>query len=548
MSKDTDSAASASLMQPWGLTVDRVLTHAARWHADREIASREADGSIGRTNYAAVARRARQLSSALLAGGIRRGDRVATLAMNSARHIEAWYGIMGIGAVCHTINPRLFDDQLAYIIDHASDRWIVADPAFAPLLERVLPATRGVERVVFLGEPPAAALAGVAAVGYEALIAGQDTGCRWGDFDENTAAGLCYTSGTTGHPKGVLYSHRSQMLHALLSGTVGGISATARDTVLLVTPMFHVNAWGIPYGATLAGAKLVLPGAKLDGASLCELLEGESVTTSAGVPTVWQMLLEYLNAAGRKLTTLKRVLIGGSACPESLLRALQDEHGIEVVHGWGMTEMSPLGTATMPTAAIDALPAEARRALQLKQGRVLFGVDMKITDDEGRVLAHDGVQQGHLKVTGPCVLARYFRAEGEDVLDADGYFDTGDIATIDHHGYMQITDRAKDLIKSGGEWISSVEVENIAAGHPKALLAAVIGIPHPKWRERPLLLVKLRPGASATPEEFLGYLDGKIARWWMPDEVVFLDDMPLGATGKLDKKKLRARFGGGRSA
>jgi len=405
-----------------------------------------------------------------------------------------------------------------------------------------------VERVVYLGESPAATAGGVPAAGYEALIGGERTECRWGDFDEHAAAGLCYTSGTTGNPKGVLYSHRSQVLHTLVTSTAAAFGITSRDTVLMVVPMFHANAWGIPFSATAMGAKLVLPGPRLDGASVYELLEGESVTFSAAVPTVWQLLLDYMIANRLRLTTLKRVLIGGSACPESLIRTFADEHGVEVVHGWGMTEMSPLGTASTPSGEVAKLPQATRHALQLKQGRVIFGVDMKITDDEGRTLPHNGTQQGHVKVKGPCVIERYFRAEDVDVLDADGYFDTGDIGTIDGYGYMQITDRSKDLIKSGGEWISSVEIENLAACHPKALMAAVIGIPHPKWRERPLLLVKLRPGQHATPEEFLGYLDGKIASWWMPDEVVFVEEMPLGATGKLDKKRLRAQYAAGRTA
>jgi len=548
MSEDKRGAEAVGLMQPWALTIDKILAHAARWHPAAEIASREPDGSISRTTYGAIERRARQLSSMLLAGGIGRGDRIATLAMNSARHVEAWYAIAGIGAVCHTLNPRLFDEQLNYIVNHASDRWIIADPAFTPILERLLPGCPGVERVVYLGESPAASVGGVPASSYESLIAGAGADCRWGDFDENTAAGLCYTSGTTGNPKGVLYSHRSQVLHTLLTCTAAAFGVTSRDTVLMVVPMFHANAWGIPFSATSVGAKLVLPGPRLDGASVYELLEGEAVTFSAAVPTVWQLLLDYMIANRLRLTTLKRVLIGGSACPESLIRTFADQHGVEVVHGWGMTEMSPLGTASTPSGEVAKLPEATRHALQLKQGRVIFGVDMKITDDEGRTLPHDGVQQGHVKVRGPCVIERYFRAEDVDVLDAEGYFDTGDIATIDRYGYMQITDRAKDLIKSGGEWISSVEIENVAAGHPKALMAAVIGIPHPKWRERPLLLVKLRPGQSATPQEFLGYLDGKIARWWMPDEVVFVEEMPLGATGKLDKKRLRARYAAGRTA
>jgi fatty-acyl-CoA synthase len=530
------------LMQPWALTVDRILTHAARWHPQGEMASRDADGVITRTTYPAIERRARQLSAALLAGSVVPGDRIATLAMNSARHVEAWYGIAGLGAVCHTLNPRLFDEQLVYIINHAADRWIVADPAFVPKLAGVLPRCPTVERIVVLGAAGSAEVGGVPSIDYEALIGAEGSDCRWGDFDESHPAGLCYTSGTTGHPKGVLYSHRSQVLHTLFALTADGLGFTARDTVLMIVPMFHANAWGIPFAATAAGAKLVLPGPRLDGASIYGLLEGESVTCSGAVPTVWQLLLDYLNAEGKKLTTLKRVVIGGSACPESLIRAFADGHGVDVVHAWGMTEMSPLGTAAVESAEVAALSTDARRALQQKQGRVGFGVDMKITDESGVRLAHDGVCQGHLKVRGPCVVARYFGETGSSLLDTEGYFDTGDIATIDPYGYMQITDRAKDLIKSGGEWISSVEVENVAAGHPKALMAAVIAIPHPKWRERPLLVVKLRPGVTATRDEFLDFLDGRIARWWMPDDVVFVEEMPLGATGKLDKKCLRERF------
>jgi fatty-acyl-CoA synthase len=538
---DVRAAGAASLMQPWALTVDKVLTHAARWHPRTEVVSRRPDGSLARSNYAAIERRARQLSAALLAGGVRPGDRIATLAMNSAEHVEAWYGIASVGAVCHTLNPRLFDEQLSYIIGHAEDRLIIADAMFAPQLERLLPACPSVERVIFIGAGAKSAIGRVPAEGYEALIADRPTDCRWGDFDENTPAGLCYTSGTTGHPKGVLYSHRSQMLHTLFASGADGVGLTARDAILMVVPMFHANAWGIPFSAAMVGAKLVLPGPKLDGESVYGLLDGEAVTVSCAVPTVWQLLLEHIRSKGLALGTLRRVLIGGSACPESLIRAF-DAHGVEVVHAWGMTEMSPIGTAACPNAEVAALPERERHAKRLKQGRVGLAVDMKITDDEGRELAHDGVQQGHVKVRGPCVLAHYFRAEGDDVLDGDGYFDTGDIGTIDAHGYLQITDRAKDLIKSGGEWISSVEIENVAAGHPKALMAAVIAIPDPKWRERPLLLVKLRPGERATAQEFLDFLEGKIARWWMPDGVVFVDDIALGGTGKIDKKRLRALY------
>ena len=538
MSSD-DATDVGDLMQHWSMTADRFLTHAARWHGRRDVVTREVDGSISRSNFAAIERRARLLSAALLAHGVRRGDRVATLAMNTARHVEAWFGIIGIGAVCHTLNPRLFEEQLAYIANHARDRWLLADPQFAPLVAKLRAQVPSLERVVYLCGPEARPSGDP---DYETLIAGHGTEVRWGDFDEHLPAALCYTSGTTGHPKGVLYSHRSQVLHTLMGLSAEVFALTAADTALLAVPMFHANAWGLPFAVAAAGARTVLPGPKLDPASLYELLESERVTFSGAVPTVWQLMIEYLRANRLRLTTLKRVLIGGSACPEALMRALADEQGVEVVHAWGMTELSPIGTISWrPTPEVAAQGPEVRLAYNLKQGRVPFGVDMKITDDEGRRLAEDGVRSGHLKVAGPAVLRRYF-GESADALDAEGYFDTGDIGTIDAEGYLQITDRAKDVIKSGGEWISSVEIENLAAGHPKALMAAVIAVPHPKWRERPLLVVKLKPGVEATAEEFLGFLEGKIAGWWMPDAVVFVAEMPLGATGKLDKKRLRVQF------
>ena len=542
---DQDLGASRDLMQRWELTVDRIITHAARWHGGALVVSRSADGSTARTSYADIEQRARRFSAALQAAGIDRGDRVATLAMNSARHVETWFGIMGIGAVCHTVNPRLFDEQLVYILNHARARWLIADPPFAPLVARLMPQCPALERIVYLCDRDGLPAERGAAVDYEGLIASVAADCRWGDFDERTAAALCYTSGTTGHPKGVLYTHRSEVLHMLITSQGGVLGLTAEDAVLMVVPMFHANAWGIPFATAAVGAKLVLPGARLDPASLYELLEAERVTYSAAVPTVWQVLLDYLNENRLGLSTLKRVLIGGSACPPALIRGFRDGHGVDVVQGWGMTEMSPIGTVSVPVPAIAALGAEERLAYAAKQGRVPFGVDMKITDDDGGTLAHDGKRAGHVRVRGPAVIARYFREPGPDALDPEGYFDTGDIGTIDAHGYLQITDRAKDLIKSGGEWISSVEIENIAAGHPKALMAAVIAVPHPKWRERPLLVVRLKPGACATRDEFLSFLDGKIARWWMPDDVVFVDEMPLGATGKLDKKRLRAQFPAG---
>jgi fatty-acyl-CoA synthase len=535
-----DAADVGDLMQHWAMTVDRFIVHAARWHGAREVVTRDADGAISRTSYADIERRARRVSAALRAGGAGHGTRVATLSMNVSRHVEAWFGIMGIGAVCHTLNPRLFDDQLVYIINHACDRWLFADPQFAPLVERLRPNCPTLERVVYLCDR--AALPGGDALDFESLIAAPAADCRWGDFDEHTAAALCYTSGTTGHPKGVLYSHRSQVLHTLIAAQHDVLALSARDALLMIVPMFHANAWGLPFAAAAAGAKLVLPGAKLDPASIYELLELEQVTFSGAVPTVWQLLLDYLKAQRLRLSTLRRALIGGSACPEAVVRAFRDEHGVEVLHGWGMTEMSPIGTVSgRPNAAVAALDAEAQLAYNLKQGRVPFGVDMKITGDDGERLPHDGTRTGYLKVAGPAIVARYY-GEDHDVLDREGFFDTGDIGSIDAHGYLQITDRAKDLIKSGGEWISSVEVENIAAGHPKALLAAVIAVPHRKWRERPLLVVKLKPGQSATRDEFLAFLDGKIAKWWMPDDVVFVAEMPLGATGKLDKKRLRTQF------
>jgi fatty-acyl-CoA synthase len=531
------------LMQDWPLTVDKIIDHAKAWHPNQEVVSRSVEGPVVRTTWGEIHDRAKRMSNALLELGVRPGDRVATLAWNTARHIEAWYAVMGIGAVCHTLNPRLFAEQLCYIINHAEDKIIFTDLTFLPVLMEHRAAMPKVERFIVLTDESHMASVSLAdSLCYETLVAGNSADCAWGGFDENTAAGLCYTSGTTGNPKGVLYSHRSNFLHTLvtMSSDVLGLSAT--DTVLPVVPMFHANAWGLAFSCPAAGAKMVMPGQKLDGASVHELLESEGVTFSAAVPTVWQMLLQHLRASGGKLTTLRRVMIGGSAVPEALVRAFRDEYDVAVTHGWGMTEMSPLGTLSTPNAAVAALSAEEQLQYRLKQGRSPLTVEMKLEDDEGRSLPHDGTTFGKLKVKGPFIVGEYFKAEGGRILDAEGFFDTGDVATIDQHGFMQITDRAKDVIKSGGEWISSIEIENIAMGHPKAELAAVIGAAHPKWDERPVLLVKLKPGESGTKEEFLGFLEGKIAKWWTPDDVVFVDDIPLGATGKIDKKLIRERM------
>ena len=532
------------LMQDWPLTVDRILDHAARRHADREVVTRSVEGPIVRTTFAEIHRRAKQVSHALGEWGVAPGDRVATLAWNSGRHMEVWYGIMGVGAVCHTLNPRLHPDQLRWIIRHAGDRVIFTDITFAPLLAAALAGgEHGVERVVVLtdgahmppGLPPGTE-------SYEELIDGRPMDVAWGGFDEQTACGLCYTSGTTGDPKGVLYSHRSNFLHTFMTLQQDVMGLGAADVILPVVPMFHANAWGVAFSAPAVGAKLVMPGAKMDGASIYELLETERVTFSAAVPTVWQMLLQHLDQTGERITTLKRVVIGGSACPESLIRAFHDRYGVEVRHAWGMTETSPIGTLGAPDGRIADLPFEAQLPWRMKQGRVPIGIELALKDDEGRPVPEDGEAYGRLMVKGPTVAGAYFNHD-KPILDEDGWFDTGDVATIDGDGFMSITDRAKDVIKSGGEWISSIDIENMAAGHPKALVAAVIGVPHPKWDERPLLLVQLKEGETGTRDEFLRFLEGRIAKWWTPDDVLFVEAIPLGATGKIDKKALRKTYG-----
>jgi fatty-acyl-CoA synthase len=532
------------LMQSGQLTVDTFLDHAATWQPTREIVSRDAGGVVTRTNYAEVHALAKRVSAALARAGIGQGDRVATMGWNTHRHVAAWYGATNMGAVLHTLNPRLFLEQIAYIANHAGDRILLADPNCADTIAQLLPHTPGIERVIFLCDAAGMPHTDYAATAFDDWIAGEPAEYAWGGFDENLACGLCYTSGTTGNPKGVLYSHRSNYLHTMMTLQADALALSARDTVLLVVPMYHANAWGVVYSAPAVGAKLVLPGPQMDGQSICDLIEQEGVTYSAAVPTVWQGLLHYLRSSGRKLETLQRVTIGGSAVPEILVRAFRDDFGIEVVQGWGMTETSPLATLSSPTAEVAAMDDDAQVAHKIKQGRLMCGLKFRLTDDADAPLPHDGETFGRLKIKGPTIVAGYFGGEGGEILDADGYFDTGDVATIDQRGYMTITDRAKDVVKSGGEWISSIEIENIAAGHPAVALAAVIGIAHPKWDERPILLCQLKPGEAAAKEDLTGFLDGKIAKWWMPDDVVFVDEIPLGATGKIDKKLIRQRMTG----
>jgi fatty-acyl-CoA synthase len=538
------------LMQNWPLTVDRVLDHAMVNFPRREVVTRSLEGPISRTNYGNIWRRAKQVTNALAERGIALGDRVATLAWNTERHLETWYGAMGMGAVLHTVNPRLFPEQIAWIINHAEDKILFFDTTFAPIVEKIAPQLKTVQIYVALTDRDHLPKASVPQlVAYEDFIHGHSQEARWGGFDENTACGLCYTSGTTGDPKGVLYSHRSNVIHAMAANSFDCFGCGANDVVLPVVPMFHANAWAIAFVAPMCGAKLVMPGAKLDGASVYELLETEKVTFTAAVPTVWLMLLNYLRESKAKLTTLKRVAIGGSAVPEAVLRAFEEDYGVEVIHAWGMTEMSPIGTIGKMLPEHYAMDHEAQIKIKLKQGRALFTVDMKIVDDAGVEKPHDGKAFGRLLVRGPAVARAYFKNAGArdekgECLEPDGFFDTGDVATLDPLGVMQITDRAKDVIKSGGEWISSIDIENIAVGCEGVANAAVIGVAHPKWDERPLLIVEPKPGATPTKEQVLAFLEGKIAKWWMPDDVAFVEKIPIGATGKINKLALRETFKG----
>ena len=532
-----------SLMMNQPLMISSLIRHADKNHGDTEIVSRTVEGPIHRYTYRDAHVRARRLARALARLGVQAGDRVGTLAWNGYRHFELYYAVSGMGAVIHTINPRLFPDQITYIVNHAEDRYCFFDLTFAPLVERLAPECKSVKGWVAMTDRahmPSVAIPNLLC--YEELLDAENDDFDWPEFDENTAAALCYTSGTTGNPKGVLYGHRSTLLHAYATSLPDAKNFSAGSVVLPIVQMFHVNAWGIPYAAPLVGAKLVFPGAGLDGASIYELLETERVDSASGVPTVWLNLINYMKQNNLKLSTLKVTTIGGAACPAAIIRTLQDDFGVRVMHGWGMTEMSPVGTVNSPKAKHAALPADEAFQLSLKQGRPLFGVDMKIVDGEGNELPRDGKAFGNLLVKGPWVMREYYKSEGAKPLTADGWFPTGDVGSIDEDGYLQITDRSKDVIKSGGEWISSIDLENIAVGHPDVMEAAVIGVRHPKWDERPLLIVVKKSGAEVSKDSILKFYEGKVARWCVPDDVVFVEQLPHTATGKLSKITLREQF------
>jgi len=522
------------------LTVSSLLAHASRHFGTTEIVSKRIEGDVHRYTYRDCEKRAKQLAQALIALGVEMGDRIGTLAWNGYRHLETYFGTTGFGAVCHTINPRLFPDQIAWIINHADDRYVLFDITFAPLVDVLAPQCPNVRGWIAMTDEAHMPRMSTAASSYEALLARHDGDFDWPLIDERCASNLCYTSGTTGNPKGALYSHRSSVLHAFGASLPDAMGLSARDCVLPVVPMFHVNAWGIPHAAPLTGAKLVFPGKDLDGKSLYELMEAERVTYSAGVPTVWLGLLNHVREAGVRFSSLERTVIGGSACPPAMIRMFQDTYGVEVIHAWGMTEMSPLGTLSKLTWEQTQRSPDEQRKLREKQGRAMYGVDMKIVGDDGRELPWDGVAFGDLHVRGPWVIDRYFRGDASPLVD--GWFPTGDVATIDKDSFLNITDRSKDVIKSGGEWISSIDVENIAIAHPAVAEAACIACAHPKWTERPLLVIVKRPDADVTRDELLAFYEGKIAKWWIPDDVVFVDELPHTATGKLQKLKLRERF------
>ncbi len=538
---------NGSMMQ-LPLLISSLLVHAERHHGEQEVVSRRVEGDIHRTTYRELASRSRRMANALAGLGVGSGERIATLAWNGHRHLELYYAVSGSGAVLHTLNPRLHPDQVVYIADHAEDQALFFDLTFLPLVEATFGRVKTIKTFVAMTDrahmPATTTIPNLLC--YEELADAASDMFAWPEFDENQASSLCYTSGTTGNPKGVLYSHRSTLLHTFAISLPDALNCSARDVILPVVPMFHVNAWGLPYAACMNGSKLVFPGPGLDGKSLYELFESEGVTLSAGVPTVWQGLLGYVEANGLTFSTMRRTIIGGSACPPAMMKAFQDRYDVQVLHAWGMTEMSPVGTVATLKGQQVKVPPEQRFALQSKQGRAVYGVDMKIVGADGEELAWDGKQSGELLVRGPWVVAQYFRGEGGDPLIADaeghGWFPTGDVATVDGEGFMQITDRSKDVIKSGGEWIGSIDLENIAMAHPSVQMAACIAAEHAKWDERPLLVVVKKPGAVLTRDELIAFYEGRIAKWWTPDDVIFVDAIPLGATGKMLKNRLRDQY------
>jgi fatty-acyl-CoA synthase len=527
-------------MQSWPLRVTTILDHAARFHGDQEVVTRTLEGPIRRTSYRQLAARSRQCAAALQRAGARPGERIGTLAWNTHRHLELWYGAAGMGGIYHTVNPRLFEEQIGYIIEDADDRFIFTDLTFVPLLERLRDRLKG-RRLVVLTDSAHMPSSPLELECYETMIGGEDPAHPWRDGPEDEPVGLCYTSGTTGAPKGVVYTHRSNVLHALMGHGADGLALRATSVVLPIVPMYHANAWTLAFSAPMTGAKLVLPGARLDGASVCELFSDEGVTLSAGVPTVWIEALRWIRETGVRPPKLERVLTGGSACPRWIIEEL-GALGVEVVHAWGMTEMSPMGTFASPRPGMQALDPEARMRLRLKQGAPFYGVELRVMGDDGREAPFDGETAGRLQVRGPAVVSEYWRGAGGEVLDADGFFDTGDRATLDEYGYVQITDRTKDVIKSGGEWISSIELENHAACHPEVVEAAAIAVIHEKWGERPLLLAVRAAGSTLSEADLLEFLAPKVARWWLPDAVRFVDEIPHTATGKINKLALRERF------
>ena len=536
-------------MQDWPLLCHKILDHAALQHPRRKIVSRSVEGPIVRTTYRDIHTRALKVAQRLSRDGFGVGDRIATLAWNTARHLEAWYGIMGMGGVYHTLNPRLFPDQIAWIMNHARDRAIFVDLTFLPIVEKIALNVGSLGRVVVLTDEASLPETGLPdVVAYEEWLAEADGDFEWASLDENAASGMCYTSGTTGDPKGVVYSHRSNVIHALFSSLPDSISMSSSSVVLPVVPMFHANAWGIAHSAPMTGAKMVMPGGRMDGEAIYELLDSEKVDLTAAVPTVWLMLLQFLEETGKKLPYLKKVVIGGSACPRSMTKKFQEEFDVDVIHAWGMTEMSPLGSLGTQKPQLKNLQGEELLDMKGKQGYAPFGVEMKVTDDDDNVLPWDGKTFGRLKVRGPAIAGSYYGGAGAEQFDDDNWFDTGDVAHIDEDGYMQITDRAKDVIKSGGEWISTIDLENLAVGHPDVAEAAVIGIAHPKWDERPLLVIVRKPDRNPAKGDILEFMEGKIAKWWMPDDVEFVDEIPHTATGKIQKTILRERFKGYRFA